>query len=47
MILSDAKAAFEYEPTRQRAREAREYATRLGEEQLAKEYNQKYEEAKE
>lgn len=47
MILSDAKAAFEYEPTRQRARLAREYATGLGEEQLAEEYDQKYKEAKE
>ena len=47
MILSDAKAAYKYEPTRQMARLAREYAMGLGDEQLAEEYNQKYEEAKE
>ncbi len=43
LIISDAKTAFELEPTPSRAIRVHDYAQAFGNEQLAKEYYQKYE----
>ena len=46
MILSDLKAAYEYDPQPPRALWARDIAKNLGNNQLADEFKQKYEESK-